>query len=421
MDADVRPPPPSVSSETSRLRAVRVLRRDFDRLGVRLGLKASVVQDLFEGCLMAERDAPCASSPPARDPLLPRPSWVERIVEPSLRSRLPVPLPETLGADLDLLREATSISLATFDSLRRRRVGPPTIRVERRPVTGKAARRASLERDDPDLHVYLVSCSEEDTSEVITFRIMSRHYDKLKRLYDSGSSDSGSAESRSPDSFRERLFCVLARYCAVRGGGFKGGGMQSAAPETVFDVLRKRLGVSFECFASPLNCRYDAFCSAFVDVDRPFGSVGSFWRFRPNEGSFQANPPFDRAIITRCARRVDELLRGAGRRAMSFVVMVPRWTDNEGWKAMSSSRFRRETVELSRRRHGYCEGLQHSRPTRYRIAPCDTSVFVLQTDAGYRTWPPSASVVKEIREAFRSKHVRVRDMVAARKGKLSSS
>ena len=40
-------------------------------------------------------------------------------------------------------------------------------------------------------------------------------------------------------------------------------------------VLRERLGVGFECFASPLNCHLPRFCSAFPDVDAPFGSAGA--------------------------------------------------------------------------------------------------------------------------------------------------
>jgi hypothetical protein len=51
------------------------------------------------------------------------------------------------------------------------------------------------------------------------------------------------------------------------------------------------MGVSVECFASPLNCHLPAFCSAFPDTDAAFGSLGSFFDFFPTEGSFQVNPP----------------------------------------------------------------------------------------------------------------------------------
>jgi hypothetical protein len=33
--------------------------------------------------------------------------------------------------------------------------------------------------------------------------------------------------------------------------------------------------------ASPLNARWGSFCSAFADTDAPFGSLGSFFAFRP--------------------------------------------------------------------------------------------------------------------------------------------
>ena len=38
-----------------------------------------------------------------------------------------------------------------------------------------------------------------------------------------------------------------------------------------FDVLLRRFGVQMECFASPFNCRYGRYCSAFADTDMPFG------------------------------------------------------------------------------------------------------------------------------------------------------
>ena len=46
----------------------------------------------------------------------------------------------------------------------------------------------------------------------------------------------------------------------------------------MFELLKQRLGVGMEAFASPLNTHFDRFASAFVDVDGPFGSCGSFFR-----------------------------------------------------------------------------------------------------------------------------------------------
>ena len=68
------------------------------------------------------------------------------------------------------------------------------------------------------------------------------------------------------------------------------GGHHTALHGAVFDVLRDTLGVEAECFASPLNCRWPSFCSGHADADRPFGSLGSFFRFFPIEGAFECNP-----------------------------------------------------------------------------------------------------------------------------------
>ena len=45
-------------------------------------------------------------------------------------------------------------------------------------------------------------------------------------------------------------------------------------PVTVLECLHKNFGVSFECFASPLNCYFRQYCSAFPDIDSYFGSRG---------------------------------------------------------------------------------------------------------------------------------------------------
>lgn len=54
----------------------------------------------------------------------------------------------------------------------------------------------------------------------------------------------------------------------------EGSGLQGALPVPVFEALNKKFGVTFECFASPLNCYFKQFCSAFPDIDGFFGSRG---------------------------------------------------------------------------------------------------------------------------------------------------
>jgi hypothetical protein len=146
-----------------------------------------------------------------------------------------------------------------------------------------------------------------------SFWLHASHYEKLKDLYirwtvqpslPKGSTtkkkkSSGSDGSKTTDldtaqtkGFHEQLFVLVCRYESLMGGGY-----QAALNEECFDVLLRHFGVAFECFASPLNCRYPAYCSAFPDTDHAFGSCGSFFDFHPTAGAFEANPPFVPLLI----------------------------------------------------------------------------------------------------------------------------
>ena len=80
------------------------------------------------------------------------------------------------------------------------------------------------------------------------------------------------------DVFIGRVWCLLKRYQSFLGNvtnnTYEAEQTQSSLPVTVFECLHRHFGVSFECFASPLNCYFRQFCSAFSDTDAYFGSRG---------------------------------------------------------------------------------------------------------------------------------------------------
>ena len=87
-------------------------------------------------------------------------------------------------------------------------------------------------------------------------------------------------------------------------------GLHAALPHKAFDLLNRKFRVTFECFASPFNCYFSQYCSAFPDIDCYFGSRGSFFEFRPKSGSFQANPPFSEEVMLAMADHMISLLNG---------------------------------------------------------------------------------------------------------------
>ena len=133
-------------------------------------------------------------------------------------------------------------------------------------------------------------------------------------------------------------------------------------------MLHQQMGVSMECFASPLNCYFPRFCSAFADTDGPFGSVGSFFDFKPVSGAFEANPPFVPEVIRSMAQHMGTLLRATDK-PLCFVVIIPCWDTKEGWQLLNTSPYMKHHLLIDQSSHGYTEGAQHSRDTRFSSYP----------------------------------------------------
>eukprot|EP01052_Picozoa_sp_SAG31_P017174 SAG31_NODE_1163_length_9588_cov_8.265676_5_plen_433_part_00 len=101
--------------------------------------------------------------------------------------------------------------------------------------------------------------------EETVLKINTEHYEKLRHLHKVYSG----CESKAQEfEFHKALFSMLLRYKTLGGGGY-----QAALGGAVFAALLEEWEADFECFASPLNCRYGRYCSAFQDTDWLFGSV----------------------------------------------------------------------------------------------------------------------------------------------------
>ncbi|TMW60419.1 hypothetical protein Poli38472_000461 [Pythium oligandrum] len=234
-----------------------------------------------------------------------------------------------------------------------------------------------------------------------------QHYEKLRLLY----KRRNQVELTKPQdqrAFEAAVFSLLLRYDTLDGGGF-----QAALNEECFDTLLRHFDCKMECFASPLNSRYSRFCSAFLDTDAAFGSVGSFFDFTPRTGCFEANPPFIPQLIKRMADHMSALLDAADG-ALMFIIIIPAWKETEGWKLLHASRYNQQDMIVAQKDHGYCEGKQQIRKTRWRIASFDTSVFFWQNAKATQKWPVTKAAMDDLREAFRSKQAEERETLGLR-------
>ena len=196
--------------------------------------------------------------------------------------------------------------------------------------------------------------------------------------------------------------------------------MQGSVHAELFEVLRSFFPQPpFECFASPLNCYFPAFGSAFEDLDFHFGSVGDFMNLTVDEGICEANPPFSPGLMSLMVDRIEHNIARADKKkkSLSFCVVVPT-AKNSSTRRPAAQQFALESfnrmvngptcrlhIVLEARKHGYIEGAQHMRPTRFKDSSYDTSVILIQSKAARNAATLDVDAFeKAVRSAFASKH-----------------
>ena len=197
---------------------------------------------------------------------------------------------------------------------------------------------------------------------------------------------------------------MVARYETLSGAS---DGYQMAFPKSGFQWLRDHMGVTVECFASPLNVWNQRFCSVSVGTDRFFGSLGNFFAFSgiipvtgheidgSDGGSFEANPPFVESVMEHMARKMEILLNLYRESPVpySFIVIVPGWDDDTcvSYQIMFNSDFcrpqRQYKLVLAAKQHNYHPGMQQREMRDEQPSKVNTFVFFLQNDAGAKKWP----------------------------------
>lgn len=222
----------------------------------------------------------------------------------------------------------------------------------------------------------------------------------------------------NPTQFLPRLLAMLLRHAPCMEGS-PSQKLHSQLPRALFRVLRRRFDVSTECFASPLNNFGDdggalatpmGYCSLFPNIDRYFGSSGSFFDFHPDEGSHEVNPPFVGAVAAAALRHIGGLLSRSAK-PLSFVVFLPEnmWRTDHGCVRKAREQVIAEgwlTKEVDTKgAAGYGRGDSCFHPPSHErqfVPSSDTNILFLQNDAGQKKWPVTEEAVDEMLKAFRA-------------------
>jgi hypothetical protein len=109
----------------------------------------------------------------------------------------------------------------------------------------------------------------------------------------------------------EELACVCLRYACILQQA-----QQWAKANKFYDIFVNKYGGTLEGFSSPLNSRIilqsktAKFCSLFPDVDRPFGSVGSFFDQDLVGKVSTIHPPFVSSLFDRMLEKYKIAYKG---------------------------------------------------------------------------------------------------------------
>jgi len=103
----------------------------------------------------------------------------------------------------------------------------------------------------------------------------------------------------------------------------------------LYDNISNLFDIGFEMFASPLNFNMNMFCSIFLDTDKIFGSVGSFYNLsidrllNQNIKGVFFNPPYLPILMDYTTKICINLLEKMELENIDFTVIsfLPNWAD----------------------------------------------------------------------------------------------
>lgn len=184
-----------------------------------------------------------------------------------------------------------------------------------------------------------------DIVDIINFNIHATRVERLRDLYKK------SNKSYDENNFLDCLYACIRRYRTIfwqhrvffgnsmppktfelwknfaKDSGTNGGNGDNGVHKgggTVGPIRAQ--GAVVECFADPFNCYLDEYYSPFPDVDKPFGSIGSFFNNPPTSGIAIAHPPTEKYFLLEATKTIFNVLHESKNKII-FIVGLPVWKE----------------------------------------------------------------------------------------------
>jgi len=146
-----------------------------------------------------------------------------------------------------------------------------------------------------------------------TINVYQHLYDKLLKRYN----------KKSKYDINVLIWCIIKRYMMLKSYN-----QQLAVHPATYRKISKCYNTYFELFGSVLNTHNKSYCSIFYDIEKYFGSRGSFFSFIPIRGSYYMNPPFDDILMKNAAEYVLKAMKKSDK-VITIFIYIPVW-DTKG-------------------------------------------------------------------------------------------
>lgn len=118
------------------------------------------------------------------------------------------------------------------------------------------------------------------------------------------------------DKFHKWVYILYTRYSTLSSGS-----NQASVVPSFKLLLKKKLNIKIELFGSAINTSSTKYGSVFYDIEKNFGSLGSFFDMTIKSGYFEANPPFEFSIIDNMFKKMYNHLMNTDEGLLFFIVL----------------------------------------------------------------------------------------------------
>tara|TARA_B100001287_G_C22638176_1_gene508704 strand:+ start:98 stop:1384 length:1287 start_codon:yes stop_codon:yes gene_type:complete len=132
------------------------------------------------------------------------------------------------------------------------------------------------------------------------------------------------------DNLDSYIWIIIYRYQLLGSNNNQLG----VLPNVLFQ-MKNDFGLNYECFASAINSTFDSYCSIYYDIEKYFGSNGSFFNVEPISGTYGFNPPYQKEVMDKGILKILDNLEKANdnNKDLTFIITIPIW-DKLGKKIM---------------------------------------------------------------------------------------